>query len=248
MTDTTKTFNLGEAFFLRQEQLRNDLKLGDIATHPGTKGDDTELNWLGMLYKLLPNRYGVAKAFVIDVHGGLSQQIDIVIHDRHFSPLLFEVGGALYIPAESVYAAIEVKQTLDRTHIDYAADKVASVRSLDRTSVPIPYVAGIYDPKEPQHILGGILTRRSTWTPPFGEPFRACLHDLHGDHQLDIGCALEHGAFAMRADGSQRIVDHSRPDSSLITFVMTLLQQLQTMGSAPAINYDAYLKTIPGST
>lgn len=213
-------FNLADAFLLRQEQLRSDLNLGDIATHPGTKGDDAELNWLGMLANLLPSRYGVAKAFVVDVHGALSQQIDIVIHDRHFSPLLFEVGGAIYIPAESVYAAIEVKQSVDKGNLEYAAEKVESVRRLDRTSVPIPYVAGTYDPKDPQRIIGGFLGRRSGWNPPFGSPFAAALHSLEGHRQMDIGCALEDGAFSMRDDGSRRVLEHSGSQSSLITFVM----------------------------
>lgn len=240
-----RLFDIAAAFLSRQEQLRADLNFADIATHPGTKGDDTELNWLGMLDKLLPNRYGVSKAFVVDIHGGLSDQIDIVIHDQHFSPLLFEVGGARYIPAESVYAVLEVKQELDKQNLHYAADKIASVRQLVRTSVPIPYVAGVYDPKEPQPIIGGLLARRSSWSPAFGEPFSTCVQSLEAERTVDIGCALEDGAFEMRADGSHRVLDVSRHDSSLITFVMTLLRQLQTMGSAPAINYDAYLNALP---
>ncbi len=91
-----------------------------------------------------------------------TQQIDVVIHDRHCSPLLFEVGGSFYIPAESVYAAIEVKQSIDKGNIEYAADKVASVRRLDRTSVPIPDVAGTYDPKEPHRIIGGLWASPGT--------------------------------------------------------------------------------------
>jgi len=39
------SFDLSGAFFKRQEKLRADLGLGDISGHPGTKGDDTELNW-----------------------------------------------------------------------------------------------------------------------------------------------------------------------------------------------------------
>lgn len=240
-----RAFDFHAAFFARQDKLRSDLNIGDISGHPDTKGDDSELNWLAMLDNLLPGRYGVCKAFVIDVHGNVSDQIDIVIYDRHFSPLWFEVGGALYIPAESVYAAIEVKQELDKSTADYAADKVASVRRLHRTSVPIPYVAGTYDPKDPQNIIGGLLTRRSGWSPPFGLPFEKCLLDLDGEPELNLGCALDDGAFEVRHDGSRRVPTHSEPGTSLITFVMTLLRRLQAMGSAPAIDYDAYLSMLP---
>ena len=40
----------------------------------------------------------------------------------------------MYIPAESVYAVFEVKQDV-KGYIDYAAQKVESVRRLKRTSI-----------------------------------------------------------------------------------------------------------------
>jgi hypothetical protein len=256
-TDTeTQTFDLTTAFFKRQELLRAALGVGDIATHPGTKGDDTELNWLGMLAGLLPKRYGVAKAFVVDAKGSQSQQIDVLIHDRHFSPLLFEVGGAHYIPAESVYAAFEVKQSLDKGHLEYAGEKVASVRQLDRTSVDVPHAGGKYDPVIPRRIIGGFLARRSDWTPPFGASFEQCLRRLDergGDdveYGLDIGCAVEDGGFSVNRsidDLRSMTTEHSESNVALIYFVMRLLRDLQVVGSAPAINYDAYLRSVPGT-
>jgi len=150
-----------------------------------------------MLEEFLPRRYGVAQAFVVDSEGHQSEQIDVVIHDRHFSPLLFEVGNACFIPAESVYAAFEVKQQLDKGNVDYAADKIATVRALHRTTAPVPHAGGMYDPITPRRIIGGVLTRRSEWDPPFGKPFGACLRDLgarDGERMLwglDIGCAVE---------------------------------------------------------
>ena len=235
-------FDLADAFLKRQEKLRSDLGLGDLATHPGTKGDDTELNWSRMLGGLLPKRYGVAKSFVIDSRGGLSDQIDLVIHDRHFSPLLFEVGGALYIPAESVYAVFEVRQELDKENLEYAADKVASVRRLLRTSVPVPHAGGTYDPVLPKLIIGGLLGRCSAWNPPFGIPFENCLAGLSDDRAIDIGCLVEHGSFATHRSGSG--VESTAADVALIHFVMTLLRRLQVAGTAPAIDYDEYLKAV----
>lgn len=251
-----KKFDLADAFLKRQAKLAADLGLGDIATHPGTKGDDTELNWLHMLGAILPRRYGVSKAFVVDAKGSQSEQIDVVIHDRHFSPLLFEVGGANYIPAESVYAAFEVKQLLDKGELDYAGEKVASVRRLHRTSVDVPHAGGKFDPVTPRRIIGGLLARRSDWSPPFGNAFEDCLHALDergGDgveFGIDIGCAVDHGGFSVsREKGDLRSVaiEHSEANVALIYFVMRLLRQLQTVGSAPAIDYDAYLTILPGT-
>lgn len=253
--DGPRTFDLTGAFFKRQEKLRADLGVSDIAIHPGTKGTETELNWLHMLQDFLPRRYGVSNAFVVDSRGSQSDQIDVVIHDRHFSPLLFEVGDACFIPAESVYAAFEVRQALDKGNLEYAAEKVASVRRLHRTTIEVPHLGGKYEPVIPKRIIGGILARRSDWSPPFGEGFENCLGNLEAtvadgsQSGLDIGCAVEHGGFVVSRDEHARAVsiDHSEPTVALIYFVMRLLRRLQIVGSAPAIDYDAYLKSVPGT-
>jgi hypothetical protein len=241
------TFDLNDAFLKQQEALRSSLGLGDISAHGGTKGDDTELKWLGMLEAMLPKRYGVSKAFVVDSRGACSQQIDVVVHDRHFSPLLFEVGGSRYIPAESVYAAFEVKQGLDKSNLEYAGEKIATVRRLHRTTAPVPHAGGVYDPVTLRRIIGGVLTRRSDWNPPFGQPFEKCLTSIG---EIDIGCAVEHGGFVTKRDedGNVVSVEHSDANTALIYFVMRLLRQLQTVGSAPAIDYDQYFKWVPGTS
>lgn len=251
------SFDLTDAFLKRQTKLRAALDAGDIATHAGTKGDDTELNWLGMLSGLLPRRYGVAKAFVVDSRGARSEQIDIVIHDRHFSPLLFEVGDAHFIPAESVYAAFEVKQALSKQNFEYAADKVHTVRCLHRTSLDVPHAGGEFDAVVPRRIIGGVLARRSDWRPAFGDSFDSCLRALDERDPanltwgLDIGCAVEEGGFVANRDkqtGALLGIESSGSDVALIYFVMRLLRQLQKVGSAPAIDYDAYLKSVPGTS
>ena len=91
----------------------------------------------------LPHRYQADRAFVIDSHGECSEQIDVVIYDRQYSPFLYNQANQRYIPAESVYAVLEVKQDLSREHRLYAGGKAASVRRLHRTSAPIPYAEGI---------------------------------------------------------------------------------------------------------
>ena len=74
-------------------------------------------NWLEMLNTYLPERYKADSAFVMDHRGRLSEQIDVVIYDRQYSPLLFKQDGVLYVPAESVYAVFDVKQDMRRQHI-----------------------------------------------------------------------------------------------------------------------------------
>jgi hypothetical protein len=253
--ENLKRFNLPEAFLMKQAQLETDLHAGAlIADHSTTKGDDTELNWLGMLRDLLPERYGVARAHVIDAQCRQSPQLDIVIHDRFFSPLLFEHGNARFIPAESVYAVFEVKQELNRGYLVETADKVSAVRSLHRTSVPIPSAMGKLQSKDLDQfwILGGILSSHSGWNPPFGEPFRQCLRENVGRRGVDIGTALDNGAFeavytSHSEEGELQDVHIGKQQGALIFFVTRLLHRLQQMASVPAIDYGLYGNAIPGA-
>ena len=81
--------NLNKLFLSLQEQL-----IGKMLTsrrfvhHEPTKGAAAEQNWLAMLNAYLPQRYKADSAFVVDSRGKLSEQIDIVIYDRQYSPLI----------------------------------------------------------------------------------------------------------------------------------------------------------------
>jgi hypothetical protein len=236
-------FDLSEAFLLRQDQLLATLGVGrSVGSHPVAIGDDSELNWRGMLASILPTRYRVSKGFAVDSDGKRSGQIDLLIYDRHFSPVLLDVGDYAFIPAEAVFAALEVKQELSRDTIEYAASKVASVRDLHRTSAPVPFVEGSYKPKQLHHIVGGLLTMNSTWSPPLGEALDNALHDFGGQGALDVGCALRDGSFEVDEQG--RAAGKSDADSALIFFVIRLLMRLQKMASPPAIEYDVYAKAL----
>ena len=81
--------------------------------HPGAKGDGSENVWLELLNTYLPKRYQAANAFVVDSDGVFSDQIDVVVFDRQYSPFVFHYEKQVIIPAESVYAVFEAKQTLN---------------------------------------------------------------------------------------------------------------------------------------
>ncbi len=226
-----------------QARLEGELRGNRAAvTHPGARGEASEDDWLRVLKDHLPHRYQADRAFVIDSRGSCSEQIDVVIYDRQYSPFLYNQANQRYIPAESVYAVFEVKQDLSREHVLYAGEKAASVRRLHRTSAPVPHLEGVANPRQLPHIVAGIINYRSSWTPPFGDAFRSGIAELGSDSKLDVGCALLHGVFEARypADASAEITVIEGP-RSLVEFLMRLLKQLQALATAPAIDYDAYL-------
>ena len=225
-----------------QKSLITELEVSRGAiNHPGTKGDATETNWIAMLEKYLPKRYQVSNAFVIDSKGGISEQQDIVIHDRQYSPFLFNHAGALYIPAESVYAVLEIKQNLNAGHVKYAGEKIQSVRALHRTNGAITHAGGKYDkPRDLFPILGGLLTLESDWSPAFGDAFIASLKALPVDGRIDLGCSLKNGSYEIAYDGPEPAAEIKDGDVALLSFFLRLLAHLQALGTAPAIDIAAY--------
>lgn len=213
--------------------------------HPGTKGDATELHWIEMLAAHLPRRYNARKAQVMDHTGALSEQVDVVIFDAHYCPLLLEDGDACYVPAESVYAVCEVKQHVSKETIEYASGKAVSVRRLIRTSAPVVHAGGTFAPKQPPDILAGLLTLDSRWSPPFGDSFTASLSGLPSSGMLQFGCALRHGAWQAdrRPDGTI-VSSVSSPETALISFFLALLASLQSIGTVPAMDLTEYARAL----
>lgn len=206
--------------------------------HAGSKGDASESVWLELLNSYLPKRYEAAKAHVVDSLGHFSDQIDVVVFDRQYSPFIFKFEGETIIPAESVYALFEAKQSINASHVDYAKSKVESVRRLHRTSLPIPHAGGTFPPKPLIPILGGILTFESDWSPPLGDPLRSALATSDPLRQLEIGCVAAHGYFAMEKDGS--VHDVYAGGKSATAFLLKLISELQFSGTVPMIDVQAY--------
>lgn len=222
------------------DDIQNRLQIARKSfAHPGTKGDASEAVWLQMLSTYLPQRYRADKAFVVDSKGVFSDQIDVVVYDRQYSPFIFQYEGQTIVPAESVYAVFEAKQTINAQHVAYARHKVATVRRLHRTSLPIPYAKGTYPPKPLIPILGGILTFESDWTPCFGDALSKALGDGPVEvDRLDIGCVAAHGHFVWEPlQGKYEFTQEGKPATA---FLFKLISMLQFSGTVPMIDVNAY--------
>ncbi|GAA4493318.1 hypothetical protein GCM10023172_01750 [Hymenobacter ginsengisoli] len=240
-------FDLRGAFASMQNTMTNYLVTNrEFVSHPGTKGDVTEDSWRNWLSEYLPKRYCVDKAFIVDSNRKLSDQIDLVIYDRQYSPFVFKMGGAMYIPAESVYAVFEVKQTMNKKYLDYTANKIKSVRLLHRTNAPIYHADGcITDPRKPFTILGGLLCLDSEWEDTFGEPFVKAIDSYESYGRLDIGCVLQKGTFNLeyrKEENHKR--EFSTKEEALIYFFLKLLARLQRLGTVPAIEIEEYARVL----
>lgn len=241
------TIDLGNLFRSRQKATQAAQELNrEFNLHQGAKGEAAETSWIHLLREYLPNRYEIQRAMVVDSKGSASQQIDIVIFDRQYTPFVINYDGLIYVPAESVYAVFEVKQDISKAHIEYASEKAKSVRTLHRTSALITDHTGQCRRKALFDIPAGILTLSSSWTPGLDAPFREAIENAWAtpNEALQLGCVLSAGAFRVaRAEEAVKI-ETSPPEASLMYFLMSLFKTLQPLGTVPAVEMDAYLEWI----
>jgi len=232
--------DLAEVFHRAQREMLAQLAMGRLIEHGPTAGAATERHWIALFERYLPKRYRASSAFVIDSRGSRSRQIDIAIYDHFYSPLLFPQESAVHIPAESVYAVFEVKPSMSRPQMRDAAAKVASVRALHRTSATVISAGKRCSPVRPNPILGGWLVASSVWgEETFSANVSRAVRELKGQERLDLGCCLEHGAFEFI-----RTVRVSCAEESLIFFILRLLDRPRAMGTAPAVDWAEYGRSL----
>lgn len=236
---------LKSAFAAEQKVLEVQLQLSSKSiTHDGVLGEVNEQHFIQFLRKYLPLRYGVDRGIVIDSNGSTSDQIDIVIYDRQYTPTLLDQHSHRFIPAEAVYCIIEVKPTINKEYLDYAADKAHSVRTLKRTSIPITHAGGEYPPKPPLPIIAGIVASTTSWVDGLqATAFKTNLWALTGERNINFGLALSDRAFDS-FDGALKL---SKSDGALAFFLFRLLQRLQSLGTVPAIDWNSYASALDGS-
>lgn len=229
-----------------ERQFRDELiHMQKSITHDPTMGDAVEDSWIALLRKYLPNRYCVAKAFAIDHEGKTTDQLDCLVYDAHFTPALFGKDRHLYVPAEAVYATFEIKQRVNAQHLRAAAIKAASLRSLQRTSAPIPWANGINPPKQPFFILAGLLAMNSDWKDGLGRTFKKQLARWKGNQQLDVVLTASSGFYDCFSNNLATIAEG---EGSLIRGLFRLLHALRDRATVTAIEWDKYEAALTKAT
>lgn len=249
----TGQYDIAAAFRRKQSiLLESHASVRDVVSHPTALGDHSEADWVGVLKDFLPERYTVGPIFAVDADGAMSEQIDVAVYDRQYSPLWFgSKSGFDIVPVEAVYAVFEVKPTINTTYITAARAKVASVRRLRRTSAPIKHAGGAYGAIDPsaKHIIGGLLAANGSWTDRASTiaKLKEHLPPVGLDESLDIGIAVEMVSFdytpvpvELGSREEEILLEFSAEPDQLIHFGIRLFRQLQQLGTVLAIDMGAY--------
>src|SRR5579863_6415001 len=89
--------DLRQVFHRVQEQMLANMAVSAVYEHPLSCGIATERHWINLFNRYLPQRYRATSGFVVDADGQRSRQIDLVIYDHFYSPLLFHDDSEPYI-------------------------------------------------------------------------------------------------------------------------------------------------------
>lgn len=118
------------------------------ATTPGLVGSAREHPIRKKLEHLLPGGLAVGTGCIIDSYGGISRQMDIVLHEKHLCPVysVNDDPNATYFPCEGVIAVGEVKSCVRSADMRDIFAKVASAKKLRR------YVS--HDSDGASHVFG----------------------------------------------------------------------------------------------
>lgn len=238
--------NLRSLFMGLQKTMIESLNLiRENVEHAPSKGEGSENEWIIFLRTYLPKRYCVDRAKIIDHHGNQSDAIDVVIYDQQYTPFVLNKNGIKFIPAESVYAVFEAKQDISKKNIEYAGDKVQSVRKLVRTTAPVVDKGVVKPAPQLFEILGGFLCLDGTWTSKLSEnaAFKNSITKLTGDKFLNIGCVLKNESFTTNMEGGFNI-HYSAENETLIYFFLKLTSELQKLGTVRPIDINKYIDSL----
>ena len=209
--------------------------------HSTTKGDHCENAWIKYLESFLPKRYKVGKGIVYDSDGNTSEQIDIIIYDPFYTPLIITTeSGDIIVAAESVYAVFECRQKINKANLEYASKKITSVTSLNRKSTFIVDNGERKSGRKPTKIIGGILATKSS-------SMAATANNAKHFMNIDIGYAPDDLCFLSRRiayDDYEMVVKNSIDAASL--FFWGLLEDLHSIGTVAPIDNLAYAEFLMG--
>jgi len=231
----TEKMNIKSMFKTKQAILESTLNI--LLTHPPTKGEHNERAWINYFRSFLPDKFAIDKGFAFDAKGNVSDQIDVILYDALYTPLIFSTeADDKYITAESIYAVFESKPVINKETIEYANKKAATIVNLIRSSRGMINAGKAVPPRELTHIIGGILAIDSI------ENETSLREYLTYSPYIDIGCAIKKTSFfAYRSEaGGLLDIKFSSKEESILALFYFVLDGLYKIGTVAGIDIRNY--------
>lgn len=108
--------------------------------HPGEYGALRESLVRELLSNFLPESYGISHGFIISPNGIVSNQCDIIVYYKPFTPVIRTPEHQRFFPVESVVAVVEVKSNITSGILREALTKLVKVKQM-RANLTEPAIA-----------------------------------------------------------------------------------------------------------
>ena len=86
--------------------------------HRGLKGSERAVALADFLEKHLPGVFGVGRGEALDYRDNRTGELDIFVYDKATAAPIQASNESMLIPAEAIYAVIEVKSVLTQDELD----------------------------------------------------------------------------------------------------------------------------------
>ena len=170
------------------------------------------------LRKLLPSRYEISPGVVNDAGGATSGECDILVSNGIWAPQIkpkvTSESRRIHFPIESVYAVLEVKQTLTFKSLDQGMEKLVGTSRLTRPKTMYGQITenmNVAEWNRPGWILNPLFTvllasgvgKRSKFD-ELADRFFLLNQNLNRDEKVNVLCALGHGVayYVVKEDSS----------------------------------------------
>ncbi len=224
--------NIKSLFSTKQTILES--KLSILLEHTVTKGDHCESAWIDFFRSFLPSKYAIDKGFVFDCEGNISEQIDIIIYDSLYTPLIFGTdAGEKFVTAESVYAVFDSKPKIDKENLEYTNKKIESVFKLKRTSRGVINAGRYCPPRELTKIIGGILAIDSVNIDTVKEHMKIYKY-------INVGCSIKKHSFLVNRVDNEIDLKYSTNEETIMAFFYIILDELYKLGTVAGIDIRRY--------
>jgi hypothetical protein len=204
--------------------------------HEGEKGRNNEAILREFLKDNLPTRYTVSTGKVVAAGGRMSGQVDLIVHDRLFTPAFIVAKEWSLVPIESVFCVISVKTTLSKPELADAMKSIESVRSLPRTAAmaQIGHRFQLVPENEVLRPRAFVLSFKTSWRSLAScqKAFTTLLDSIHDDNRPNGVCIINKG-FLLRRAYTTTVTPH--PEQGLLHFFLFLVR---TMGKMPQYHVD----------
>lgn len=113
-----------------RKRLAIDANRAEAFQHRGLRGDERALALADFLSDRLPDAFAVGSGEAIDFADNRIGELDIIIYDRLSAAPIQDSGSTVLVPAETIYAVIEVKSVLSKAETEKCLNAAKKIRAL----------------------------------------------------------------------------------------------------------------------